>query len=111
MRIRLNTFLLGTSLVLMGSTITPAMAEEWNKETKFEANVVDVPVTTIADIAAAEDDAGSEPTRPTQPAQLGAVSTEDLDYAPMTQSERLKHYLNGTFGLGERHTTPVRAEI
>jgi hypothetical protein len=30
--------------------------------------------------------------------QLGPASAEDRDYAPMTRSERFRHYLTGTFG-------------
>lgn len=88
MRIRLNTLLLVTSLVLMSSTIAPAMA-------------ADVPST-------AEDAKGSVPT---QASQLGAASLESDDYVPPTQSERLRDYLNGTFGFGALNKSAASAEM
>src|SRR6266567_4358790 len=37
MKIRLSTWWLGAALALTGSTIMPAMADQWNKETRLEA--------------------------------------------------------------------------
>lgn len=36
MKIRLSAWWLGVALALVGSTITPAMADQWNKETRLE---------------------------------------------------------------------------
>src|SRR6266481_866397 len=36
MNIKFNALWLGASLALMGSLIAPAIADEWNKETKIE---------------------------------------------------------------------------
>ncbi len=38
MNIRLKAVWLGASMALIGSMITPAMADEWNKKTEFEFN-------------------------------------------------------------------------
>jgi hypothetical protein len=35
MTMKLNRFLLSASLALIGSILTPAIADEWNKETKL----------------------------------------------------------------------------
>src|SRR5712692_3926987 len=44
MTIRFNAMWLSASLALMGSMIAPAIADEWNKETKFEfSEPVEVP--------------------------------------------------------------------
>ena len=44
MTIKLNRFLLSASLAMIGSTITPAVADEWNKETTFQFSApVEVP--------------------------------------------------------------------
>ena len=36
MNSRFNVLWLGASLALMGSMVAPAIADEWNKETKLE---------------------------------------------------------------------------
>lgn len=38
MKTRLRAVCLGAALAFIGSTITPAMADEWNKETRIEIN-------------------------------------------------------------------------
>src|SRR5713226_6216734 len=44
MKIRFNALWLSASLALMGSMIAPAIADEWNKETKLEFSApVEVP--------------------------------------------------------------------
>ncbi len=44
MNIRLKAVWLGASMALIGSMITPAMADEWNKKTEFEfSGPVEVP--------------------------------------------------------------------
>ena len=38
MKINLHAWCLGAALALMGSTVIPARADEWNKETRLEIN-------------------------------------------------------------------------
>ena len=49
MKIRFNTLYFGAALTLMGATITPMRADEWNKETKMEfSEPVEVPGKVLA---------------------------------------------------------------
>ena len=59
------------------------------------------PSAEAADSATVEDD-GQAPAVTPQP---------DLDFAPMTRSERLRDYLNGTFGTHRLADVALRAEL
>ncbi len=55
-------------------------------------------VLTAAGAARAENSAGAEPGF--EPVPLAADSGRGVEFTPMTRSERLRHYLTGTFGAG-----------
>ena len=92
MRITLNTLLLGTSLALMGSTMPWALA-------------ADVPATTTAGIETADE------TIVFEPAQSAGASVSHDDFAPITHSEQLRHYLTGAFGPKALNKTAASAGI
>ena len=49
MKMRFNTLYLGAAIALIGATITPMRADEWNKETKVEFSApVEVPGRVLA---------------------------------------------------------------
>ena len=70
-------------------------------------SVIALAMTTATGLAIAQDDAANEPYS-NQP----EVATARLDnFAPMTRSERLRHYLTGTFGRKALARNAMHAEF
>jgi len=123
MRTRLNASLLGASLALMSSTISGFGAiQESAVQTPPSFTLPDGTITTLALVdgidpvqsstgselagdATAQDRVGEEA------AQAEAASTEADEFAPMTDSERLRNYLTGTFGPAALERTAASAEL
>jgi hypothetical protein len=111
MRIRLNASLLGASLALTSLTIPGFGATQEAAVQKVMLNDGIDPAQSSAGSKFAEDVSTpvitAEGIAPTQP----AASAEADEYIPMTDSERLRDYLTGTFGTAALEKTAASAEM
>jgi hypothetical protein len=98
MRMSLNASLLGTSVALASFTIPGFGAAQ---EAAIQTATA---FTTSEDTATGEDRAEAE-------LAAAAARAEADDFTPMTDSERFKNYLTGTFGYAALEKAAVTAEM
>lgn len=68
-------------------------------------SLIALAMTTAAGVVTAQETTGFEPI------SADTTQQQPVDFSPMTRSERLRHYLTGTFGPGALAGAAVRADV